>query len=208
MTLKLNISDLKVSGEGNLTVSTGAGLSANTVNSIGVFTLDQSANVAGSASLTINALSASGAITIAAGSGSGEITLTEVTGAGAFTLGASNFDGLIDLKSVSVAGNLTVELGSKGDLSAGYIGTFSDITIDARNAMTGSIVLGGTPWFTGNQWVNSINDFSAGGNFTLSMGDGAGDPNRSGSIILGRGKTGVTLLWMQEVLAAWLPFRV
>ena len=118
MTGKLNATTLLVTGAGNLTVSTGTSgqFSANAVDSTGALTIDQSANVAGSASLTLGAVSASGAISISGPGGSGDITISSVTGVGTFTLDASSFGGSIDLANASVGGNITVSVGSEGHL--------------------------------------------------------------------------------------------
>ena len=160
-----------VTGAGNLTVSTGTSgqFSANTVVPTGTFTLDQSANVAGSASLTLGAVSASGAINISGPAGSGDLTITSVTGHSTFTLDASSFGGSIDLANASVGGNVGF-IGPEGHFSASVIGTNASITLDAANATTGQI---------------TMQKLSAGAGITVSMGAGSGGISMVSSVTNG-----------------------
>jgi len=161
MTGEFNVTSLKVSGAGSMTVSTGTAgqFSAGTTNAAGTFTLDASANTSGSSSITLTTFSASGAVAISAGSGSGDISLASIEGESTFTLDASNFGGTIDVGTLTAGGNITVSMGTEGYFSASVIGTNGTLTLDGAASSTGQVT---------TQVV------SAGGGITVSMGTGSG----------------------------------
>ena len=137
------IDTMSMTASGSIVVSVGSNgdFSAGTLASIGALTVDAAAATSGS--ITLTSVTAGGNATISMGAGTGSLTLTSVTAAGNFTLDASTFGGAVELNSVSASGVATVSLGSAGDFSAGQVESGGAFTLDAANATTGAISIGG-----------------------------------------------------------------
>jgi len=159
-----NLNNLK-GGNINIVAGTAGNFSSSNVESVGTFTLDATAHTSGSGSISLGALSASGAVNIALGSGSGDLTLTDIESSSTFTVDGNSYGGNIDVANISGVGNTTFQLGSAGHFSAQTIlvktGTF---VIDGANATTG---------------LTTIQNLTAGGGVTISMGTGTGDATLS-----------------------------
>jgi len=148
-----------ISASGNVTISMGTAgdFSGTTIVASNNFTLDGSKAATGQVAITT--VTAGGNSTISMGSGTGSLAVTTAIAAGNITLDAGNFGGTIDMANISASGNLTISIGSKGDFSGLDIRTDSNFTLDASNATTGSITIGG---------------LSALGNASIVMGTGTG----------------------------------
>ena len=91
-------------------------------------------------------LGSSSAVTLNLGSGNGSAAAT-ITGAelaSTFTMDGSQFGGTMEIGKLSASGNITISLGTLGDLSAsGTLSTVGNLVIDGTNASTAQLTLAG-----------------------------------------------------------------
>ena len=108
-------------------------------------------------------MGSSSAVTLNLGSGNGSAAAT-ITGAelaSTFTMDGSQFGGTMEIGKLSASGNITISLGTLGDLSAsGTLSTVGNLVIDGTNASTAQLTLAGA--------------VSSNGATTISLGEGSG----------------------------------
>lgn len=156
----------KISATDAVTIEGGSlgGFSAGTITSSGAVTIDLAARSATSTGdLTLTTLGSSSAVTLNLGSGNGSAAAT-ITGAelaSTFTMDGSQFGGTMEIGKLSASGNITISLGTLGDLSAsGTLSTVGNLVIDGTNASTAQLTLAGA--------------VSSNGATTISLGEGSG----------------------------------
>lgn len=187
----IDVHSITASGSVTLTLGTKGDYSGYAVETMSSFLLD--AGNAATASIVLGSISAQ-QVGITLGSGSGSVNLggwnwnDGINSDGSVTIDGSQFAGLIDNKRIIASGDVTVTVGSKGDYSAQNIGTTSDFTLDASDAVTGgiaistisaeqiSIVLGSGSGHVhlGNGW-NWHDVMESRNSFTLDAGSFAGE---------------------------------